>query len=350
MSEPYWTNRLARPDETAAILNLVRTVHGDGRAASKTEYFSWRYLSDTEFRADIVMAEADGQPVGIQPMALFDWRWGAERLKGVMYTGVLTHPDHRRRGIFRTVIDSSNEQAAQRGAAFVMTLPNDSSLPGFLRFGGWHYPGLIPLAIKGLGKRGAWLPSPTSWLLRLLFRCKPLGGADEVTYEFVTHMPDELDEAADQFARDCDCLMIRRTASYWNWRYFMRPGERYRAYLARRGSEVVGAVVTSSDTRMGLNVGMIVDVVAAGGLPVLRGLIRRAEQDLQECGLRVVTCQATSPMMQEALRQEGYWIPPPKRLPKHFHFVFRPTSVPGLPRLPDRISDWHLTFGDSDNV
>src|SRR5262245_25121851 len=112
-STPYWTNRLARPDEAPAILDLVHAVHGDAHPEINDAYFSWRYLSDTPFRADILMSEHEGKPIGIQPVAIFDWQWGDDRLKGAMYTGVLTHPDHRRRGVFRSLIDSSNAHAAE---------------------------------------------------------------------------------------------------------------------------------------------------------------------------------------------------------------------------------------------
>jgi hypothetical protein len=187
-------------------------------------------------------------------------------------------------------------------------------------------------------------------LARQAFRSKRLDGADSLTHELVTRVPDELDNVGDQFARDCGALMIRRTANYWNWRYLERPGVNYRTHVARSGSEVVGSIVTTIGSRFGMDIGMLVDVVTSGGVPTLRSLIRCAERDLAALGMGVVACQATSSMLRLALSQEGYWMPPPKWLPKHFHFVFRPTGVPGLPRMPGQISDWHLTFGDSDNV
>ncbi len=354
---PYWTNRLARKDEAASILDLVHAVHGESHPELNDAYFNWRYLNETEFRADIVMSEHEGRPVGIQPMAVFDWQWGSVPIKGVMYTGVLTHPEHRRRGVFRSLIDSSNEQAARRGAQFIMTLPNEQSLAGFLRFGQWQYPGLIPLAIKVIdgramvrAKAGAAAAALLGWLPPLFFRGQSADGCDDMDFELVSRMPDDLDGVFDQFARDCGRLMIRRTASYWTWRYCTRPAANYRSYIARSGGRVVGAVVTSVGSRFGMDIGMILDVVATGGVPVLCALIRHAGHDLLDRGLGLATCQATSPMLQQALREEGYRIPAPRRLPKRFHFVYRLTGVEGLPRMPEHISDWHLTFGDSDNA
>jgi GNAT superfamily N-acetyltransferase len=178
----YWRNRLARADETEAILRLVRAVHGDAYQELNREYWRWRYLNGTQFAADIVMADDAGTALGIQPAALFDWQWGERRLKGVMYTGVLTHPKHRRQGIFRTLIDSANELAVERGAQFVITMPNDASLPGFLKFGGWRYPGLIPVWIKVLDGKALLSPKlgmAAGWVgwMPGLFFCSEGSGA-----------------------------------------------------------------------------------------------------------------------------------------------------------------------------
>ncbi len=357
-SKQYWKNRPARQDETPAILDLVRAVHGDAHQEINEAYFLWRYLSNTPFRADIIMSEHEGKPIGIQPVAIFDWQWGTSRLKGAMYTGVLTHPDHRRRGVFRSLIDSSNEHAASRGAQFSMTLPNEASLPGFLNFGDWCYPGLIPLTLKVIDggamlrpKVGGLLAGLVGWMPSIAFRrYADQSGMSDILCEPVTTAPADLDEVFEVFAHDNDRLMIRRTAAYWNWRYLSRPGSDYRTILARHAGRVVGATITSVGRRFGLDVGLIADFSADGGVPVLRQLIRAAENDFRSRGVGLVTCQATGPLLQDALAAEGYRRPNPRKLPKKFHFVYRPTGVTGLRKPPAEIADWHLTFGDSDNM
>lgn len=358
IKKPYWTNRLARPEERGQILDLVHAVHGDAHPELNATYFQWRYLNDTPFRASVMMAEFDGRPIGIQPIAYFDWQWGDANLKGGMYTGVLTHPDHRRRGVFRSLIDSSNEHAASCGAQFVMTLPNEASLPGFLRFGDWQYPGLIPMMVKVINLRKALDATPLpllgsmfGWVPAVAFR--PSRGAlseGGIACDRVSQMPEDLDTVTGHYARDVGNLMIRRTSAYMNWRYAMRPGSTYRLYVARRKNQVVGAVVTSQGVRARIGIGMIVDFVSAADAGVKRSLIRAAEDDIRDRGLGVVACQATSPVLMEALRMEGFREAPPSVIRKRFHFIYRRTGVAGLPSDPARISDWHLNFGDSDNV
>jgi len=358
MPQPYWTNRAARPDETAAILRLVRTVHGDEYPELNEQYWQWRYLNDLGFHADILMADHDGQPIGIRPVAIFDYQWGQERLRGAMHTGTLTHPDHRRRGVFSSLIKSSNEHMTRSGTHFCISMPNNQSLPGLLKSGDWVFPGLIPLWMKVID--GAALLAPRlgrplarllGWLPALARRRRRASSElSPIECEPSASLPPEFDDVFDAFARDCGSLMIRRTAAYWNWRYGARPHAAYRTFMARQNGSLVGAVVTSKGRRAGMDVGMILDVVARGGIPVLRQLIHHAEADLRSRGLGLATCQATGATLQQALREEGYLCPNPSWLPKRFNFVFRTTGLPGMPRSPSNLSDWHLTFGDSDNT
>ena len=358
MGTTYWMNRLCHPHEADAILRLVRTVHGDRYPELNQRYWQWRYFNETEFRAEVVMAEYRGEPIGIQPVAVFEFQWGVERLHGAMYTGVMTHPDHRRQGVFRSLLQTSNEYARSRGARFSMTLPNDASLPGFLKSSEWSYQGTIPVYVKVADGQAMLAPKVgrlaaglAGWLPQALFRRRR--DDDELArceIEHVGRVPEELDEVADRFARDCGALTIRRTANYWNWRYGEHPFIRYRTLLARRGAELVGAVVTAVTHRLGIDTGMIMDVVARDGMPVLRRLLRAGETDLCSNGAGLVVCQATCLLLQTALKREGYLCPTPRLLPKRFHFVYRPIGVESPPRLPGQLADWHLTFGDSDNA
>lgn len=357
MAGQYWTNRLSRPEDTATILDLVAGVYAD-RPGLDEVYWRWRYLNDTAFRADTIMAEHKGRAVGIQPVAVFDFQWGREHLKGAMYTGVITHPDHRRRGVFRSLVDSANKHAARLGAQFSMTMPNDESLPGFMRFGEWVYPGPIPLYLRiadgaamlrpTLGRAAAAL---VGWMPHPFFRRRndPIRDAAG-DCERAASVPDELDDVFEAFARDCGAMMIRRTAAYWNWRYGSKPGAPYRTLVVRQAGRLMGAVVTSVQKRMGLQIGMVIDLVTRSGITGIRRLLRKAETELVSHGVGLITCQATSPLLQQALKEECYRRPKPTWLPKRFHYVYRTMGAPGLAREPRQLSDWHLTFGDSDNV
>jgi GNAT superfamily N-acetyltransferase len=339
-------------------MQLVRAVHGDRYPELNRAYWQWRYLNDAGFAAHVFMAELDGRPIGVLPMALFEFQWGVQRLHGAMYTGLLTHPDHRRRGIFRSLIDSCNAQTAKLGGLFSMGMPNEAALPGYFKFGDWVYVGLIPVYMKLASvpallrpRAGRVLGGVLGALPQLcLLRRRPSLGGPPVDVEPAQFVPTDLDDVADRFARDCGLLMIRRRAAYWNWRYGARPEAAYRMLVARQAGCVMGAIATTTQYRRGIEVGVILDIVSRDGTTGCRHLLRAAEQDLRARGVGLITCQASTPLLQQALQAEHYRCPPAKWLPKKFHYIYRPTGLPGLPRPPKDIADWHLTFGDSDNL
>ena len=356
MAAPYWTNRLCRREEIDAVVDLVRVTYGAEHRESNRSFWEWRYLSETDFRADIFLAEHEGRPIGVFTVMMLDFQWGEQRLKGAMHSGLITHPDHRRRGVFRSLVEAINEHAARQGALFITSTPNDNSLPGFLKSGDWDYPAPVPVYLKVMHlptllrpKVGRVAGGLVGWLPQLFFRRRrePLGRRFD--FQQVSLVPDELDEVCEEFARDCPMLMTRRTAAYWNWRYGIKPGADYRTLVARQAGRLMGAVATSTEDYRGLQVGLVLDLVTRGGLVGLRLLLRAAEDDLRSRGIGLITCQATSPILQRALGEERYWRPKTTWLPRRFHYIYRFTGIPGLPRRPTRLEDWHLTFGDSDN-
>jgi len=172
----------------------------------------------------------------------------------------------------------------------------------------------------------------------------------ELEYVQTESITDEIDSVFENYVKDCHSLMIRRTAPFWNWRYGSHPESIYRTWLVKRHHKTMGAVVVSVKAMAGRHIGLIIDIVADGGVPVIRGLLGRAEEDLRSRGIGLLTCQATTGPLQTALREEGYRPLPSWLIRKRFHFVYRPTGIRGPRDLPNEISRWHLMFADSDNA
>ncbi len=353
----YWQNRLYRPDDEDAVFQLTRAVYPDWDFDELKSYWRWRFFGSEACDTAILVADHQSQIVGIQPVAIFDFQWGQKVLQGAMYTGVLTHPDHRRKGIFRSLVDSTNEYASDRNAAFSMTMPNELSYPGFIRTGEWLDPGDIPMYIKVLdGRRlltpkiGAFCATAVGWTLRVPFWQQSRPDRESGEYEQVANAPADLDDLFSEYAQQLDNLMIRRTARYWNWRYSARPNSNYRTVEWRKAGKLVGIAATSIQERMGFDFGMILDYVCPGSTDPLKQLLRSAEADLHARGAGIVACQAMNASVAQALQHAGYRCAPTWLTRKKFHMVYRPHGDERLPRLPSARNDWHLTFGDSDNT
>ncbi|MFC2171113.1 GNAT family N-acetyltransferase [Acidobacteriota bacterium] len=357
MSKAYWHNRIASPQEKETLLLFVRKVYGEDFPDLNRSYWEWRYTSNPACEVEFFVAEFEKRPIAVLPTAVFDFQWSEQIFPAVMLTGLVTHPEHRRRGIFRSLISSINEHGHRHGRLFNMGMPNDIALPGYLKFGGWEYPGKIRLYAKVLDYSSVFrdkLPNPIAngcgSLSRLLSHKRSRQSIPLLEAELVSRVPEEFDQICNNFTMECNHLMIRRNAAYWQWRYLMKPNSNYRTLLARNNGRLIGAVVTSVQRRAGLTIGLILDIVGHGDNTVIVQLLRLAENDLRDLGVGLVTSQATSKYLQQFLRHEGYRAIPSKLLPKQFHYVYRPLGVSGLPFNPSKMSDWHLTFGDSDNT
>jgi GNAT superfamily N-acetyltransferase len=358
MSAPYWTIRQAGPNDLDALMHLVRTVHGERYPQINARYWRWRYHGHAGFPASVFIAEHRGEVIGLRPTMIFDYWWGADQFKGAMYTGVMTHPEHRRRGVFRSLVDAANDHVARAGAAFCLTLPNDMSLPGFRAAPDWHYPGVIPAYVKPIDtplllrrKAGKLLSAVAGRGVAMLFRQSVRqSNIGSIRCTPVETFPDALTDVAADFARDAGNLMLARTAPYMNWRFTQHPHLAYHLQVAHDKATCVGAIVTATAEQSGLPVGMIVDLVARGGTNTLSALLHAGEKVLRDDGVALITCQASTPLLQRALRQCGFRRLPNRLVPKRFNFVYRLTGAAALPAEPRRLSAWHLTFGDSDNA
>ncbi len=358
MLNPHWTNRLCTAGDKETVFDLVQTVYPNTSRGAFESWWRWWYLSDISCRREIVVAMSNERAIGIRGMMIVDFQWGPNRLRGAVHLGLITHPSQRRRGVFRSLVASSNEYLFQWGVHFSISMPNDRSVRAYSKWNDWHYGGLIPLYVK-VADGMAMFRSKTRRLAGQLMGRRRRSLLDRVALHAPTHgpsaptpelLPEEFDGISEDFARDCGVLMLRRSASYWNWRYGKKPNADYRTIVAQQDSRPVGAVVVSMQERSGFEIGMVLDLVARGGIPTVRQLLRSAEGELVSRDVGLIACQATSPMLERALRDEGYWRMGPLLSRKRFHFVYRMTGVPGLPRHPARLTDWHITLGDSDNT
>lgn len=59
---------------------------------------------------------------------------GGRVVKGLLSMATVTHPEHRGKGLFRTLAKATYEYAASIGYEFVIGVANDNSYPGFIKY------------------------------------------------------------------------------------------------------------------------------------------------------------------------------------------------------------------------
>lgn len=274
------------------------------------------------------MAELEGRVVGVQPMLIYDWALGSRTARGGVLTGVVVDPAFRRRGVFSALVTACEAEAWRQGADFVVTMPNDRSRPGFLRFG-W----------TDLGPRSLLLRHP----------CVPRSALQEV--EIWDDVPEDLADLSEHHRACFSGLALRRTREWWRWR-FRGPGPTAYVQVGIRGATGATLGIAAGVIRRsrGVPIGYLVDFLASSEDTLVR-LARGLSSALASAGALGVVSVASSPSVISALRAAAF-LRLGHRMPlKVFHTVTRFRTGPdALSETLAKVSAWNLTLGDWDNI
>jgi GNAT superfamily N-acetyltransferase len=346
-----------RPEDAAAVRSVMTASYGT--AATPAPIFNWWHFGCPVAASGFQVAEVGGRVVGVQPMEFFPYELSNRRLTGAMLTGVVVHPEYRRRGLFSRLVAACEREAWRRGADFVTTMPNERSRPGFSKLG-YREPGrrqllLRPLDLSKLARRAI------SWAIPARMFCsagRAFGGLRALPatrahteLELLAHAPVDLDQVNAADRELFPGLRLTRSRTWWDWRYAASP----RNYQTLRSREAQGAtaglVTTTVEQRGGLGTGYIVDwlVRDASRIPVL---LAGALRQLRATGAALAACVVSSEAQVRALRAAGFWRVPHWAPLKPFFTVFKPSPAMNvnLAAQLSTIESWHQTLGDWDNL
>ena len=160
MTSSYVPREL-RPHEEPHLVRLYEAVYGaDWRRRTCVE----RYLGGSLGGFSVSVVEEGELLVGAQ--AVYDvplWMTGGEASASV-FVDVVTHPDFRRRGIFRRLLAHALATSKARGARVALSTPN-------------------PVAYRGFKADPGWITMATLECRMRLLRCDRLGSASPVLPE-----------------------------------------------------------------------------------------------------------------------------------------------------------------------
>lgn len=348
--------REAQEGDFGRVMSLVRTCYGE--AAEPPEWWRWRHREFDPSNSVMFVAVDRQEIVGLRPMAVFDYFLRGESIKGGLFSAVMVHPDYRRQGIFSRLVEACAQEAWRRGAAFVHTMPNDVSYPGFVKLG-WHDPGDRTLLVRPLdvaaifGKKVGphWLAATLAFLPQAgLSLSRP-----RAKWDFVIDQVESFDDAAEalasRVAKELNGIVLQRTRRWLNWRFKSNPWNRYQRFAAtsRRG-DLVGFAVTNTENRSGLRVGYVVELIADSS-DARRALIEAATSSLRQQGAALVATVVSDPELAQAFRRQRFFMVPQKLSPKRFHTVYQPRpGCAGDFESVRAISAWYQTLGDWDGI
>jgi len=130
--------RRAHAGDVEAIVELQRQGLGEGTLPRSAEAWRWKHLDNPFGASSVLVAEAEGQLVGLRAFMAWSFLDGARVVRAVRAVDTVTHPGWQGRGLFTRLTRALCDEVAGAGAAvFVFNTPNDKSRPGYLKMG-WH--------------------------------------------------------------------------------------------------------------------------------------------------------------------------------------------------------------------
>lgn len=320
---------------TDDLVELARLSLGQGRIPRTAEFWDWKHRRNPFGES---LGRVASAPTGLAAMRAFmRWNWttGNRTVAAVRAVDTATHPDFRRRGLFRRLTERALQDCADAGIEFVFNTPNDKSLPGYLKMG-WRRVGRLNLRVRpyrplrGLRRalatwRTGSSPAAREW--------RPTSAARDVL-----EGPGACRAVPATPARDSRFSTVK-SLDYLQWRYAEAPGL---AYGALRSDTVEGCLlIYQVRCRAGL-VELTVCELLSGAKPEQLSeaarLVRRAAEE-HDVDYAVALAAAATPESR-ALRRAGF-VPAPRVGPV---LTVRPigSSPPGLHRL----AAWRPSVGD----
>lgn len=279
-----YTIRAFERGDIEGFLRLDRQVWDRRRSP---EWVRWKYVDNPVVdETPIIVAEADGEIVGVRPFLAFRLRLGGETVTAYQPADTMVHPDHRREGIFRRMTTHALSAYRDRGPALFFNFPNEYARPGYLDLG-WravapertYYRVETPAAIP----TGSEVPQDVFGALRLFLkgyyaaRRELSRGSEGLTVR-------EIDGAAvDRLASLHDCRRPRtihadRTEAFLDWR-LSSPVWTRRSYVVEPtdgGRNPIAALVARSrTTSSGFRLTQVVDVAPLCGGARWQGALQR---------------------------------------------------------------------------
>jgi GNAT superfamily N-acetyltransferase len=340
----------------ARLYNACFKKHVDGAA------LAWRYdRSPQGPSVSFLSRTPDGEGVcGYACSPRFALAKGVESTRApVGETGdVMTHPDWRKKGLFSALDRACMEETKRLGWPAVFGLPNRRSAHIFLELG-WKKVGTVrPWTFlladdDGSRQERAREGRIQGWLVPLGVRkgrsaraklAERAGGKFKA--RALEAFPREVEALSKEVERRF-ALMVRRDATWLDWRFLASPSGLHRALEIRDESGKLAAYVVVQLPRTGESLGWLVDILArdddAFAAAVSAGLER-----LELAGATVVRAHAVDGSWWSDRLQESGFLPP--RASNHL-IVIAWVNDPEHPLAQAALDarGWYLTDGDRDD-
>lgn len=358
MTSKAWSIRPYQEGDGEKIRGLFRTVYSRDLDAKEWE---WRYLSNPSSLVAISIAETEhGEVIGQYALQPIPMKVEDRNCLGTLSLDTMTHPDFRNQGMFVKLAEHNYAFARRNGVVLTYGFPNENSRHGFFRRLDWRplapaapvY--LRPMKMDSLLKNRFGSRRTVSLAGRFLQwgwnRLYSAGAGKRASCDVLPVK--EVDPRWDHFWNRVSSFIpvgLIRNAAFMRWRYLAHPVFPYALFAAVRDADIVGYVVLRLESRFGMRIGHIVDLLAQDER-AFGDLLHRSLLYFEENGAEIASFLMMPRFAKaEHLGRFGFFRLPARFSPQELYLGVRshePSLAPSLSD-PDR---WYITWGDHDRV
>lgn len=318
-----WTGRPYDQSDLDRILGLINQVQP--HAPFTRARWNWAYRDGPAGPGQAWVADIGGVIASLTGALPFEWFLEGLPGRAVLWVDTMTHPGFRKRGLHALLTGMALEDFRRSGVALAYVFPNENSVHHIQKTG-WQRVMEIPLFVRAV---------PTS----------DPGLRSSVSVEPVARFSTEAAWIC-RSMRETFRFVLARTSRYLNWRYFAKPGESYRSWLAVAGGRLSGFLVTKCfDTAAGRRRFHMIDFWAdPSDEDTWSAFIRHALRQAAESQAAEISCwMPPGAPGRPVLFEHGFELRQTNR------YLFAQVSPAG--GIGKGILDpenWYLTMGDSD--
>jgi GNAT superfamily N-acetyltransferase len=337
-----------RPEDRRAVEALYRRVFGTDAAEASRLRWDWQYRRNPNNAGadpDIWIAREGRALIGQYATMPVRLSLAGREVQGSWGMDVMVAPERQRQGLGEQLLRAWDRQV---GAALGLN-PSESSYQLFRKLS-WPDLGTVPLLVKPLTRRAVRLPrwpmplnrllSAVTWpFVQVIARTRPLRVQTRVVHRFDDAATALWDRVSSKFD-----FIVRRDATYLNWRYASAPHVRYSAALLEREGRLDGWAVFRHVREPLGRVTLLVDLLAdPEDEEAVLALLRRVDREARAADSDKIRAFVLHAGFRKLFKRSGYF-----QVKSWMRLIAKINAIAVPASFYKNLERWHVTLGDSD--
>jgi GNAT superfamily N-acetyltransferase len=337
-----------KPEDKRSVDALYRRVFGHDAAEASRLRWDWQYRRNPNNpgrEPEIWIAREGTAIVGQYATMPVKLSVRGREVQGSWGMDVMVAPERQRQGLGELLFRTWDRNV---GAALGLGL-SDSSYRLFQKLR-WPDVGPIPCLVKPLTRRALRRPNwpvpinrlvsaLTLPIVKIVARSRPLGAEVRLIQRFDDSFTALWEGLAPKFG-----LAVRRDAAYLNWKYVSAPHVRYSIAALRRDNRNIGYAVYRHLHEPRGRVTLLVDFLTdPDDEAALSTLLHWVDREARQADSDKIRAFASHTSFRRVLRRAGYF-----QVKSTMEFVVKVNALEVAPGFYEKVDDWHVTLGDSD--